>query len=90
MPYGAAPSMPKIAIALPEAKQRAKRAHQAARAGDAVAAALYDRICATAVACAQKQRAAVATAMYVRPAVCLEVLTEIKGWPAGRVAGVTG
>jgi hypothetical protein len=36
--------MAKIAITLPEAKARAKRAHQVARAGDTISAALYDRI----------------------------------------------
>jgi hypothetical protein len=27
--------------------------------------------------------------MFVRAAICLEVLHEMKGWPAGKVAGVT-
>jgi hypothetical protein len=35
--------MPKIVTTLPEAKARAKRAHRAAGAGDAVSAAIYDR-----------------------------------------------
>jgi hypothetical protein len=79
--------MAKIAITLPQAKARAKQAHQAAPAGDAVAAALYDRIYATEVTSAEKQPAAVATAMYVRTAICLEVLTEMRGWPVGVAAG---
>jgi hypothetical protein len=78
-----------IAITLPEAKARAKQAHQAARKGDAVAAALYDRIYATAVACAQKRPERVAAVMYIRAAICLEILSEMKQWPAGRVAGLS-
>ena len=35
--------MGKIVTTLAEAKARAKRAHQVARAGDAVSAAIYDR-----------------------------------------------
>jgi hypothetical protein len=81
--------MPKIATTLPDAKARARHAHKAARAGDPVAAALYDRIYATAVACAAKQPERIAAVMFVRAAICLEVLAEMKGWPAGRVAGVT-
>jgi hypothetical protein len=90
MPYGSGPApMAKITITLPEAKARAKRAHQVARAGDAVAAALYDRIYATAVTSAEKQPTAVARAMYLRTAICLEVLTEMRGWPSGVVAGLS-
>jgi len=81
--------MAKITTPLPEAKARAKRAHQVARAGDTVAAALYDRIYATAVMSAANQPVAVATAMYMRTAICLEVLTEMRGWPAGIVNGFT-
>jgi ribosomal protein L22 len=77
--------MAKIQITLPDAKARARQAHQAARKGDAVAAALYDRIYATAVACAEKRPERVAAVMFVRAAICLEVLAEMKGWPAGRV-----
>jgi hypothetical protein len=50
-----------------------------------VASALYDRIFATTVACASKQPERVAAVMYVRPAIKLEVLTEMKHWPSGRV-----
>ena len=81
--------MVKITTTLPEAKQRAKQAHKVARAGDAVAAALYDRIYATAVACAQKQPERTAAVMYIRAAICLEILSEMKQWPTGRVAGIT-
>jgi hypothetical protein len=52
-----------------------------------VAAALYDRIYATAVACAGTQPERIAVVMFVRAAICLEVLAEMKGWPSGRVAG---
>jgi hypothetical protein len=39
--------MRKITTTLVDAKARAKRAHQAARAGDAMSAAIYDRWLAT-------------------------------------------
>jgi hypothetical protein len=81
--------MAPVITTLPEAKARAKRAHQAARAGDTVSAALYDRIYATALTSAANQPAAVAATMYVRTAVCLKVHAEMKGWPAGTVAGLT-
>jgi len=81
--------MPKITTTLPEAKARAKRAHQAARGGDTISAALYDRIYATALASAADQPEEVAAAMYVRTAICLEVLADMRGWPARIVAGLT-
>ncbi len=84
--FGVRP-MAKITSTLTEAKARAKRAHQAARAGDDLSAALYDRIYATALSSAADQPEAVAAAMYMRTAICLEVLTEMKGWPAGIVVG---
>jgi hypothetical protein len=81
--------MAKPITTLPDAKARARLAHKAARAGDPVVAALYDRIYATAVACAGTQPERIAVVMFVRAAICLEVLHEMKGWPAGRVHGVT-
>jgi hypothetical protein len=78
-----------IVTTLPEAKARARHAHKVARAGDPIAAALYDRIFATAVACASKQPERVAAVMFVRAAVCLEILHEMRNWPDGKVAGVT-
>jgi hypothetical protein len=81
--------MAKLTTTLPEAKSRAKRAHQAARAGDAMSAALYDRIYATALTSAASQPEAVAATIYVRTAICLEVLADMRGWPAGIVAGLT-
>jgi hypothetical protein len=62
---------------LPEAKARAKRAHAAARAGDAVSAALYDRIYATALTSA-------AATMFARTAICLEVLAIYAGGTQAR------
>jgi hypothetical protein len=81
--------MAKLVTALPDAKARARLAHKAARAGDPVASALYDRIYATAVACAGTQPERITVVMFVRAAIALEVLHEMKGWPAGKVAGVT-
>jgi hypothetical protein len=81
--------MAKIVTSLAEAKARARRAHKTARAGDHIGAALFDRIYSTAVMCAEKQPDRVAATMYVRAAVCLEVLHEMKGWPSGVVAGFT-
>jgi hypothetical protein len=49
-----------------------------------VAAALYDRIYATAVACAGKQPERIAVLMFVRAAIALEVLHEMKGVAGGQ------
>jgi hypothetical protein len=65
--------MAKLVTTLPDAKARARLAHQTAREGDPVASALYDRIYATAVACAGNQPERVAAVMFVRAAICLEV-----------------
>jgi hypothetical protein len=81
--------MAKLVTTLAEAKSRCRHAHKVARAGDPVAAALFDRIYSTAVMCAEKQPDRVAAVMFVRAAVCLEVLAEMKHWPDGKVAGVT-
>jgi hypothetical protein len=81
--------MAKIVTTLPEAKARARRAYQAARAGDNISAALYDRIYATALSSAAGQPEAIAAAMFARAAICLEVLADMRGWPTGVVAGLT-
>jgi hypothetical protein len=81
--------MPKITTTLPEAKARANRAHQAARAGDTMSAAIYDRWLATMLSAAVGQDEAIAVAMFTRLAIALEVMADMKGWPAGIVAGVT-
>jgi hypothetical protein len=52
--------------------------------------ALHDRIYSTAIMCASKQPDRIAAAMFVRAAICLEALHEMRGWPAGKVAGITG
>lgn len=81
--------MAKIVTTLPEAKARMSRAREAARKADPLSAALFDRWYATALSSAASQPDGVAAAMYVKTAICLEVLAEMKGWPEGRVAGVT-
>jgi hypothetical protein len=81
--------MPKIAITLPEAKSRAKKAHAAARAGDAVSAAIYDRWLATTLSAAAGQDETIAATMFTRLAIALEVMSDMRGWPAGVVAGLT-
>ena len=81
--------MPKIPASLPEAKARAKRAHQAARAGDAVSAAIYERWLANTLSAAAGQDEAIAATMFTRLAIALEVMTDMRGWPAGIVAGLT-
>ena len=78
-----------LQLTLSQAKSRARRAHRAARSGDIISAALYDRIYATALASAAGQPEAVAAAMFARAAICLEVLADMKGWSSGVVAGFT-
>jgi hypothetical protein len=58
--------MAKMVTILPEAKARAKRAHQAARAGDTVSAAIYDRWLANTLSAAAGQDPAIAAAMFSR------------------------
>jgi hypothetical protein len=51
--------MAKIVTTLPDAKARAKRAHEAARAGDTVSAAIYDRWLANTLSAAAGQDEAI-------------------------------
>jgi hypothetical protein len=81
--------MLRITTTLPEAKARAKRAHQAARAGDTVSAAIYNRWLATTLSAAVGQDPAIAATMFTRLAIALEFMVDMKGWPAGIVAGLT-
>jgi hypothetical protein len=81
--------MPKITTTLPDAKARAKRAHQAVRAGDAVSGAIYDRWLATTLSAAAGQDEEIAAAMFTRLAIACEIMTDMRGWPAGIVAGIT-
>jgi hypothetical protein len=74
---------------LKQAKERARRAHRAAREGDGRAAALYDRWLAETLSAAAGKREEVAAAMFTRCAIALEVMVDMRGWPAGNVAGVT-
>ena len=81
--------MPNIAITLQGAKARAKRAHQVARAGDAVSAAIYDRRLANTLSAAAGQDEAIAATMFTRLAIALEVMVDMRGWGEGIVAGLT-
>ncbi len=76
-------------LTLSQAKARAKRAHQVARAGDSRSAAIYDRWLATTLSAAAGQDEAVAATMFTRLAIALEVMVDMRGWAAGRVAGIT-
>jgi len=78
--------MAKIVTTLPEAKARAKRAHQAARAGDTVSAAIYDRWLATTLSAAAGQDPAIAATMFTRLAIALEGDDRYAGM-AGRDCG---
>jgi hypothetical protein len=75
---------------LKDAKERARRAHKAASGCDPRAAALYDRWLATTLSAAGGKDEALAIAMFTRLAIALEVMVDMKGWPAGRVVGLTG
>jgi hypothetical protein len=66
--------MAKLVTTLPDAKARAKRAHAAARAGDAVSAAIYDRWLANTLSAAAGQDDAIAATMFTRLAIALEVM----------------
>jgi len=81
--------MTTIYCTLAEAKERARRAHEAARAGDNRSAAIYDRWLADTLLAAAGKDEEVATTMFARLAVALEVMVDMKGWPAGVVAGLT-
>jgi hypothetical protein len=81
--------MAAVPTALPDAKARAKRAHQAARAGDSVSAAIYDRWLANTLSAAAGQDETIAVAMYTRLAIALEVMQDMRGWGEGVVAGIT-
>jgi hypothetical protein len=81
--------MAKLTTTLTDAKARAKRAHQAARAGDAVSAAIYDRWLATTLSAAAGQDEAIAATMFTRLTIAFEIMRDMKGWPAGIVAGLT-
>jgi hypothetical protein len=81
--------MAKISTTLPDAKARMSRARDFAREADPLSAALFDRWYAEALMSARGVRAEVACAMYLRLAIALEVMADRKGWPAGRVTGVT-
>jgi hypothetical protein len=80
--------MSKLVTTLADAKARMSLAREAARKADPLSAALFDRWYATALSSAVGQPDEIAAVMFVRTAICLEVLTEMKGWPAGKVAGV--
>ena len=81
--------MARIQITLVDAKARAKQAHKAARAGDAVSAAIYDRWLANTLSAAAGQDPAIAAAMFTRLAIAFEIQCDMRGWAAGIVAGFT-
>jgi hypothetical protein len=81
--------MATVHLTLPQAKARAKRAHQAARAGDNRSAATYDRWLADTLSCAAGQDELVTTTIFLRVAIALEIMADMKGWPAAIVAGLT-
>jgi hypothetical protein len=69
------------------AKERARRAHTAARGGDSRSAALYDRWFAETLSNAAGRDEDVAIAMFTRLAIALEVMIDMKGWPGRPGAG---
>jgi hypothetical protein len=81
--------MAKLTPTVAAAKERAKRAHAAARAGDTISAAIYDRWLANTLSAAAGQDEEIAAAMFTRLAIALEVMQDMRGWPAGIVAGLT-
>src|SRR5262245_51959140 len=62
--YPPGPFMAKITTTLPEAKARAKRAHRAARHGDTIRAAIYDRWLADTLSAAAGQNPVIAATMF--------------------------
>ena len=79
--------MAKLMLTLDQAKDRFRAAHRAAKASDKLTAALYDRLAADTLLAVKGQPAERAATMFVRMAVCLEVLAERRGWPE-RIAGL--
>ena len=75
-------------VTLMEAKTRALKAHKKARS-DGIQAAIYDRWLADTLLAAKDQDQAIAAVMFTRLAIALEVMADMRGWPAGRVMGVT-
>ncbi len=80
---------PRPASPLASAKERARRAHAAAVEGDGLAAAIYNRWLATALTSASGMDEDTAAEMFRRLAIALEIMIDMKGWPAGVVRGVT-
>jgi hypothetical protein len=81
--------MPKPVPTLAAAKARMSRARDLAREADPLSAALFDRWYAETLLSARGIKAEAAWAMLTRMAIALEVMADRKGWPAGRVQGVT-
>jgi hypothetical protein len=74
------------ATSVKEAKARALRAHEAAKAGDTLRAATYDRWLADTLSAAKGRNEAT---MFTRLAIALEVMVDMRGWGEGVVAGFT-
>jgi hypothetical protein len=71
-----------------EAKQRALRAHKAACA-DSLRTATYDRWLADTLSATRGKDPAIAAAMFTRLAIALEIMSDMRGWGEGIVAGLT-
>jgi hypothetical protein len=74
-------------MATQEAKSRALSAHKAA-CRDSRSTAIYNRWLSDTLLAAE-DRPDLADAMFTRLAIALEVMVDMRGWPA-RVAGVSG
>jgi hypothetical protein len=70
-----------------EAKNRALRAHKAART-DSRSKAIYDRWLSDTLL-AVKDSPELAETMFTRLAIAFEIQCDMRGWHDGRVAGVT-
>ena len=81
--------MAKPVPTLADAKARMSRARELARKADPLSAALFDRWYAETLMSARGVSVEAACAMLTRMAIALEVMADRKGWPGGRVAGVT-
>jgi hypothetical protein len=58
-------------------------------AGDAVSAAIYDRWLANTLSAAAGQDEAIAATMFTRLAIAFEIMSDMRGWPAGIVVGLS-
>jgi hypothetical protein len=73
--------MPKIAITLPQAKERFARAHAAALKAEPMSKLMFDRWKAELLLAGHGEDEATRAAMTYKLAVALEILAERKAWP---------